>query len=398
MSTCPKLLAVVAGTFLSLVTINVNSAQAGNFTFTKIADSRDFTSVGGGPINDNGTVAFAVSGADDFGLPSTGIFTSNGGAFTTVVNFNLGYNTINGIAINNSGSVAFANNILPREGLFISNGQNVSTVARPSDNLFTVNLSSNAFNDSGTVVFRTFDAIVTGNGGPLTTIVDTSGPFQFFSQDPVINNANVVAFQADLKDGRQGVFTSKDGTITTIADNTSSLLGGFSELDINNKETVIFSASLENGVGGIFIGDGETITTIADTSGLFSRFSRLAINDNNQVAFNGQLRDGAENVFADGIFTGSDPVADKVIGIGDSLLGGTVTNIFFSGGLNNSGQISFYAEYIDDTGNTITGVFRADPVLESVPESTSTLGLLAVGTLGTGVVLKRKLNNVSTLK
>ncbi|MBH8563429.1 hypothetical protein I8748_14760 [Nostoc sp. CENA67] len=394
MSTCPKLLAVLAGTFLSLVTININSAQAGNFTFTKIADSRDFRYVGGGPINDNGTVAFAAGGADDFGLSSTGIFTSNGGAVTTVVNFNLGYNTINGIAINNSGTVAFANNTLPQEGLFISNGKSVTTVARPSDNLFTVNLSSNAFNDSGTLVFRTFDAIVTGNGGPLKTIVDTSGPFQFFSQEPVINDANVVAFEAELKDGRQGVFTSKDGSITTIVDNTSFFSGGFAEFDINNSETVIFSASLENGEQGIFTGDGETITTVADTSGLFSRFFRLAINDNNQVAFNGQLRDGSENVFADGIFTGSDPVADKVIGIGDSLLGGTVTNLFFSGGLNNSGQISFYAEYLDDAGNTITGVFRADPVLESIPESTSTLGLLALGTLGTGVVLKRKLNGV----
>ncbi|QSJ18188.1 PEP-CTERM sorting domain-containing protein [Nostoc sp. UHCC 0702] len=396
MSTCPKFLAVVAGTFLSLVTIDVNSAQAGNFTFTKIADSRDFLYLGGGPINDNGTVAFAAGGADDFGLPSTGIFTGNGGAFTTVVNFNLGFNAINGIAINNSGTVAFANNSLPQEGLFISNGENVTTVATPSDNLFTLNLSSNAFNNSGTLVFKTFEAIVTGNGGPLTTIVDTSGPFQFFSQDPVINDANVVAFEAELKDGRQGVFTSKDGTITTIADNTSSFFGGFSEFDINNTETVIFSASLENGEQGIFTGDGKTITTVADTSGLFSSFFRLAINDNNQVAFNGELRGGPENDFADGIFTGSDPIADKVIGVGDSLLGGTVTDVFFSGGLNNSGQISFYAEYIDDTGNTITGVFRADPVLESIPESSSTLGLLTVGTLGTGVVLKRKLKQKLT--
>ncbi|MBN3941904.1 MAG: hypothetical protein V7L21_22060 [Nostoc sp.] len=63
MNSCPKILAAIAATFLSLVTIDVNSAQAGNFTFTSIVNDRDnknFFDVGGGPINDNGTVAFGA--------------------------------------------------------------------------------------------------------------------------------------------------------------------------------------------------------------------------------------------------------------------------------------------------------------------------------------------------
>ncbi|MEH2239997.1 hypothetical protein [Nostoc sp.] len=87
-----------------------------------------------------------------------------------------------------------------------------------------------------------------------------------------------------------------------------------------------------------------------------------------------------------------------MIGIGDSLLGGTVTNIFFSGGINNSGQIPFFAELVDESGKTITGVFRADPVSKSIPESTSTLGLLAFGALGTGLTLKGKLKQKSTVR
>ncbi|WP_375515821.1 PEP-CTERM sorting domain-containing protein [uncultured Nostoc sp.] len=67
-----------------------------------------------------------------------------------------------------------------------------------------------------------------------------------------------------------------------------------------------------------------------------------------------------------------------------------MTNVFLSGSLNNSSQISFYAELIDDSGKTINGIFRADPVLKSIPESSSTLGLLALGALGISVALRGK--------
>jgi hypothetical protein len=58
-----------------------------------------------------------------------------------------------------------------------------------------------------------------------------------------------------------------------------------------------------------------------------------------------------------GIFTGPDPVADKVIRTGDPLFGSTVTAVNFEHGLNDAGQIVFLAELADGT----RGVFRADP-------------------------------------
>jgi hypothetical protein len=207
-----------------------------------------------------------------------------------------------------------------------------------------------------------------------------------------------VAFTASLKDGRQGLFTIQNGLITTIADDTNLFSGGFSDISINNRNAVAFNASLDSGEEGVFIGNGETITTVANTSSSFSRFTRPTINDNNQVAFNATLGNGAANAFADGIFTGSDPIADKVIGIGDSLLDGTVTNLFFDGGLNNLGQISFFATITDSNNISRNVVFRADPVSTSVPESTSILGLLALGTLGTGLALKSNLKQKITAK
>ncbi|WP_375514989.1 choice-of-anchor tandem repeat NxxGxxAF-containing protein [uncultured Nostoc sp.] len=400
MHTYPKFLVAIAGIFLSLVAVEVKSADAGTFTFTKIAeaDNRNFLDVGGGPINDNGTVAFAAI------TPSgKSIFTSNGGAIRTVVSFK-SRSGFYGIAINDSGTVAFGNfyNEL-QEGYFISNGETVKTVAIPSNRSFSLTLENNAFNNNNTLVFSLIRGInryeiVTTSGGSLTTVVDTSGQFRFFNQPPAINDNNVVAFTASLNDGRVGVFTIQNGLITTIADNTNLFDGGFSETSINNINNVIFEARLDSGEGGIFIGNGETITTVANTSSSFSSFSRPAINDKNQVAFNATLRNGAENVSVDGIFTGSDPIGDKVIGIGDSLLNGTVTNLFFDGGLNNFGQISFFATIRDSNNNTRNVVFRADPVSTSVPESTSKLGLLALGALGTGIILKSNLKQKITTK
>ncbi|MEH2251616.1 choice-of-anchor tandem repeat NxxGxxAF-containing protein [Nostoc sp.] len=402
MNSCPKFLAAIAGTFLSLVTIDIHLAQASNFTFTSIVnnrDNKDFFGIGGGPINENGTVAFVATISS-----GQGIFSSNGsGAFTTALKPYPQYSyAINGLAINNSDTVAFRNiTTLPPEGLFISKSGNVITVATPRDNLFGTLLTPNTFNNNDTLVFTTLDnlnngKIITGNGGSLTTVVDTSGQFRFFDQNPTINDSNVVAFEATLKDGRQGVFTIKDGTITTIADNTSLFSGGFAGLAINNRGTVLFDASLKDGQTGIFTSNSGAISTIADTSGPFSGLGG-GINDNNQVVFGATLRNGAKNVFEDGIFTGSDPIADKVIAIGDSLLGGTVTNLLFED-LNNSGQISFLADVIDDSGKTIRGVFRADPLSQSIPESTSILGLLTFGTLGMGLTLKGKLKQKSTVR
>lgn len=76
---------------------------------------------------------------------------------------------------------------------------------------------------------------------------------------------------------------------------------------------------------------------------------------------------------------------DKVITTGDSLFGSTVTSIDFSRqGLNNLGQVAFYATLADGT----SGIFRADPQL--VPEADALSGVLAFGAFGAGVMLRQR--------
>jgi hypothetical protein len=98
-----------------------------------------------------------------------------------------------------------------------------------------------------------------------------------------------------------------------------------------------------------------------------------------------------------GIFTGADPITDKVIALGDTLFGATVVSLDFSTkGLNNSGQLAFLATFEDGT----SGIFRANPESisepKSVPEPASGLGLLLGGTFGVGSLLKRKQSQKSS--
>jgi hypothetical protein len=118
------------------------------------------------------------------------------------------------------------------------------------------------------------------------------------------------------------------------------------------------------------------VTTIADTNGSFSDVSPYGINEEGTVALFAQLEAGGA-----GFFITSDAVTNKVIATGDALFGSTVTSLYGqTNGLNNSGQLSFYAALADGT----EGIFRADPEPQPVPEPASVLGLLAASALGGG--------------
>jgi len=158
---------------------------------------------------------------------------------------------------------------------------------------------------------------------------------------------------------------------------------------INDSNTVAFLADLDAGGSGIFTSSGGAITTVADTSGPFSSFEveSTAINDSGTVAFLANLDAGGA-----GIFTGLDSVVDQVIATGDLLFGSTVTSLSFSKtGLNNSGQVAFFARLANGT----EGIFRANPASEppppqSVPEPASVLGLLVSGALGVSSLRQRQ--------
>ena len=324
------------------------------YTYVSIADitqpDPSGLTVAGPSINSAGGVAFLFSP----GAPADDrIFTGNGGPLTTITTSKLGDTRP---SINDAGQVSFTRMLQLAgfgKGVFTGNGGSLTTIASDSSSFFGGDTS---INNAGAVAFFAEPVggpgIFVGAGGPITTIADTSGRFSGFADGAPINNGGTVAFVAVLPGG-SGIFTGSGGPTTTIAD-TSGPFTFFNNPSLNDAGIVSFVAGLARGGRGIFTGDGTTITMIADPDGPFRNFFVSSINNGGLVAFQAGLDAPGEQ----GIYTGPDPLADKVIATGDPLFGSTVRDVVFGPkGLNDSGQIAFVAGLTDRR----VVVVRADP-------------------------------------
>ena len=118
------------------------------------------------------------------------------------------FGTLSRPSINNRGDIAFEESVdgesIP--GVFVTRGDGFKTIAAPDPDVI---VGRPNLNDAGTVTFHRFfnlepgEELVKGNGGPLTVIADTTGPFQSFGhffgfQAPALNNHGGVAFFAEL--------------------------------------------------------------------------------------------------------------------------------------------------------------------------------------------------------
>jgi len=214
-------------------------------------------------------------------------------------------------------------------------------------------------------------AIFLSNGGAAATpVVDTSQTFSGFDVDPRVNASGQVVFQGDLVAGGSGIFVANGANgcgVTPIADD-SGIFKSFAGLpSINDLGEVAFGAVLKTGPNpffndGIFVVRGGQLQTLVDASGPFQiglSFGRPTLNNQGQVAFLASLKSGGF-----GLFVGPDPVADRVIFLGDALDGSTVTGLsVFGGYFNNVGQLAFTANLADGR----TAIFRADPARAGRP-------------------------------
>ncbi|MGD1899865.1 MAG: choice-of-anchor tandem repeat NxxGxxAF-containing protein [Phormidesmis sp.] len=371
-------------TGLSVAALSSGNAQA--FTFTEIANTNtsDFTDFQATAINDLGEVAFTAEAAGQLG-----IFQGDGGAITPLFPSSLGLNTVEGIDFNSAGVVAFTENSTP--GVFTSDGTVSTLIINPDTALGQIGFLPDAFsapdiNESGAiaVVANNFgsgeQALYLTEAGVGSTIAEAP-EFDIFRFS--LNNNNEVTFFAISGAAPDGdaIFLSEDGGAPTPLPDPL----GFGTIEgptLNDGGTVAYDTLFVNDEGaavqGIFIQNGEEVTLKADITGDFNSLDRPAINNAGELVFLAQLETGES-----GLFSGSDPVGDRIIATGDDLFGATVTGLDFTQqtGLNNSGQLTFNASFADGS----IGVYRADPEEgnpQPVPEPTAVLTTLVVGIVG----------------
>lgn len=203
--------------------------------------------------------------------------------------------------------------------------------------------------DVGTGASTQFDALAYGSGGPITlwdvTEFDFTGNGGFFRafDDDGLKRAAIERDNASPADDR-GLNVLLGSDIALLAQTTRGPEGGFAAFDeievARDQPGDVFLIGSRGGVRGVFSSLVESAPAIADNTGPFADFSGLSVNDDGDLAFLAEFDGGGS-----GIYTGGDPIADKVLQVGDVIDGRTVVDLGLRSGdaVNNDGDIVFDA-------------------------------------------------------
>lgn len=243
---------------------------AGMKPITIASTDGDFQRFGFEPtVNNSSVVAFRaqLDAFDEFSFDQ-GLFSRQGkrGELTTYYLSSSSqfseFGALSRPAINNLGAIAFEASVdgESNSGVFVAEGTNFKTIAAPDANII---VDRPNLNDAGTVAFHRFfndqpgEELVTGDGGPLTVVADTSGRFQSFGfyfgfTPPALNNNGQVAYLAALDAGGSAIFLGAEpgaerviGTGDTLDGSTITNLR-FCDDGLNDAGQLAFQATFND--------------------------------------------------------------------------------------------------------------------------------------------------------
>jgi hypothetical protein len=306
-------------------------------------------------VNDAGDVAFqaVLQGG------GTGVFTGNGGPVAEAAGSALLVEATSHPDINGGGATSFYGDLAGgTQGVFLHRDGRLQPLADTGGRFVFIGPLGPTMNDAGVVAFRAelikgVSGIFVADGGAIEMVADTEGPWSQFHGLPVINKSGAVVFRADRKDGLQGIYAGDAGSIRTVVE-TGDLfqaLGHFPS--VNDHGTVAFTATLRCAGGGIFSVDEGRITQICDTDGTFEAYRGALIIGDGAVIRIATPRGGSL-----GLFSGSDPMADRILAVGDALFGSAVAELASNPvSVSGTGYLAIRARLEDDRQL----ILRVDP-------------------------------------
>lgn len=329
-----------------------------NFTLTRIADTtnrfREFAPYVAS-VNDAGIVAFQAALTNG----GSGVFTADGTDLATVSDTNGTpiRDVVSHPAINASGGVSFYAELESGErGIFLMHRGELVRVG--GERASGIGPLGPTMNDANRVAFRAqvapdVNGIFVGTGDDVRMVASTEESYAAFWGLPVIANDGSVVFRADLKFGGQGIYVANGSDVTMIV-NTSddfATLGFFPSM--NDHGTVVFAGTLREGGGGIFAASRGEIVPVIDMREGFESLRGAWINNRGDVLFAGTPTGRTL-----GIYAGANPRVDRIIGLGDALFGSTVSDFAANPvSLNNRGQLAI--RVVLASGREV--IVRADP-------------------------------------
>jgi hypothetical protein len=150
-----------------------------------------------------------------------------------------------------------------------------------------------------------------------------------------------------VKPGNQGlaIYKGPNPSTDSVFDygNSFYTFNNATDYAENSKGNRVFNAFMLNpsnpadqGFRAIFTGSDPVGDRLIDTNGPAKDLLDVALNELGTIVFQATLDDGRS-----GLFSGPDLLADKIIATGDTLFGSTVTEVAFDRGLNDSNQVAF---------------------------------------------------------
>jgi hypothetical protein len=306
-------------------------------------------------VNNEDTVAFqaALRGG------GTGVFVGDGGAIAEVAGPTLLAGVTSHPDLNDSGATSFYGEFPDgAQGVFLLRDGRLQTIARTRNGFAVIGPLGPTMNEAGTVAFRAeqvtgVSGVFAGEGAAVVTVADTEGGWSVFHGLPVIDGRGTVVFRADREDGVQGIYAGRGGSIETVAETGEvfETLAFFPSANVGG--TVAFAATLRAGGTGIFTVDEGHIVQILDTEGAFESCRGALISNGGAVVFGATPRGGSL-----GLFAGPDPDADRILALGEPLLGSSVADFAANPvSVNDDGHVAVRAALAD--GRQL--ILRADP-------------------------------------
>ena len=368
--------------FVTSISLSSHSGHAETlFEFTKVVVTNQgtFGNLGLYPqINNQNQVSFVQRASQTSGE----VFRWQDGTATSMA---IG-SFISNVPINDLGAIAYSSStrgyIVDDTGateLFSnSRGVDIFAVNNSGDALAVLEDSNGDFDvytrRVGQVRQRRFSS---GSFNEYSDFLSGGGP------GPDLNNHGEVAVRGSLRAGAfDGVYVHSPGSTETIVDSDGPLRQFGNIVDINDNGDVAYFGvpdSAPSSTTRTFFVDraGSGAEVIADLLS-FESLSEAgsAINNTGGVVF-GATADGVA-----GIFVGGDPSTDRVISVGDTLDGGTVTSLLVRRGMiNDSGNFVFRTWLDDDNdgSNDREAIFLVTSVT-AIPEP-SLAGLLGLASV-----------------
>jgi hypothetical protein len=342
------------------------------------------------PVGLDGSGVVVFTARVDLGGPTRppGVFSGRGGPITTIASpADADFTLATLPAISDNGRVVFLAELDGLRAIVRRDGPGPPTlIIKEGSSTEPIQLSCvrgcGVAND-GTAIFTARpsggnDGIYVGSGGPIFSV----SPFSTNVQFPDINNVGGVAYRSGPMSN--AIVSGLPGPLKVLIEG-SGPFAYVGPLSLNDHGSVSFSGQLDNDVRGVFqVNSQGDVSTIVDSTGAFRHFAEVSSNNSGGVAFiaHADIGNGV------GVYRGADPVAGKIVAVGDQIDGKTVAEIVLGrNALNDSGSVAFTVSFTDGTN----AVIRADPLIElGVIDPASLNKYVQLSTVGgTSVVLSQ---------